>query len=113
MNYDFFFPCYTQLKQFYEPKPDLLPPLKLEACILTQGDQICLQEPLVRLAPYVTLVFAVLMMDLMFNRSSFSHETPPSSSDEVLLLHLLCFFLTHLQERYLHDSTALYQGMLS
>lgn len=36
----------SQLKQFYEPKPDLLPPLKLEACILTQGDKICLQEPL-------------------------------------------------------------------
>ncbi|XP_062944841.1 Fanconi anemia group I protein isoform X1 [Cynocephalus volans] len=36
----------SQLKQFYEPKPDLLPPLKFEACILTQGDQICLQEPL-------------------------------------------------------------------
>ncbi|XP_069322727.1 Fanconi anemia group I protein isoform X2 [Eulemur rufifrons] len=36
----------SQLKQFYEPKPDLLPPLKLEACILTQGDHISLQEPL-------------------------------------------------------------------
>ncbi|XP_005381612.1 PREDICTED: Fanconi anemia group I protein [Chinchilla lanigera] len=36
----------SQLKQFYEPKPDLLPPLKLEACVLAQGDQICLQEPL-------------------------------------------------------------------
>ncbi|XP_047394631.1 Fanconi anemia group I protein isoform X3 [Sciurus carolinensis] len=36
----------SQLKQFYEPKPDVLPPLKLEACILTQGDQVSLQEPL-------------------------------------------------------------------
>ncbi|XP_054433560.1 Fanconi anemia group I protein [Pteronotus mesoamericanus] len=36
----------SQLKQFYEPRPDVLPPLKLEACILTQGDQISLQEPL-------------------------------------------------------------------
>ncbi|XP_036909535.1 Fanconi anemia group I protein [Sturnira hondurensis] len=36
----------SQLKQFYEPQADVLPPLKLEACILTQGDQICLQEPL-------------------------------------------------------------------
>ncbi|KAK2494182.1 hypothetical protein MC885_001780, partial [Smutsia gigantea] len=36
----------SQLKQFYEPKPDVLPPLKLEACILTQGGQISLQEPL-------------------------------------------------------------------
>ncbi|XP_010619360.1 Fanconi anemia group I protein isoform X3 [Fukomys damarensis] len=36
----------SQLKQFYEPKPDLLPPLKLEACVLVQGNQISLQEPL-------------------------------------------------------------------
>ncbi|ELK35851.1 Fanconi anemia group I protein [Myotis davidii] len=36
----------SQLKQFYEPQADVLPPLKLEACILTQGDQISLQEPL-------------------------------------------------------------------
>uniref|UniRef100_A0A8C3WNI8 FA complementation group I n=1 Tax=Catagonus wagneri TaxID=51154 RepID=A0A8C3WNI8_9CETA len=36
----------SQLKQFYEPERDVLPPLKLEACILTQGDQISLQEPL-------------------------------------------------------------------
>ncbi|XP_059227577.1 Fanconi anemia group I protein isoform X2 [Mustela nigripes] len=36
----------SQLKQFYEPEPDVLPPLKLEACILTKGDQISLQEPL-------------------------------------------------------------------
>ncbi|XP_040824472.1 Fanconi anemia group I protein-like isoform X3 [Ochotona curzoniae] len=43
----------SQLKQFYEPKPDLLPPLKLEACILTQGDQICLQEPLDHLLCYI------------------------------------------------------------
>ncbi|KAM9183783.1 Fanconi anemia group I protein isoform 1-T1 [Dugong dugon] len=39
----------SQLKQFYEPKPDLLPPLKLEACIVTQGDQTFLQEPLAHL----------------------------------------------------------------
>ncbi|XP_036590710.1 Fanconi anemia group I protein isoform X2 [Trichosurus vulpecula] len=38
-----------QLKQYYEPKQDLLPPLKLEACILAQGDQIFLQEPLAHL----------------------------------------------------------------
>ncbi|KAB1257453.1 Fanconi anemia group I protein, partial [Camelus dromedarius] len=36
----------SQLKQFYESEPDVLPPLKLEACVLTQGDHISLQEPL-------------------------------------------------------------------
>ncbi|GAB1292231.1 Fanconi anemia group I protein homolog [Apodemus speciosus] len=37
---------FSQLKQFYEPEPDLLPPLKLGACVVTQGSQIFLQEPL-------------------------------------------------------------------
>ncbi|XP_038602200.1 Fanconi anemia group I protein [Tachyglossus aculeatus] len=36
----------SQLKQYYEPEPDLLPPLKLEECIMLQGDQVLLQEPL-------------------------------------------------------------------
>ncbi|XP_036133936.1 Fanconi anemia group I protein [Molossus molossus] len=36
----------SQLKQFYEPQADVLPPLRLDACVLTQGDQILLQEPL-------------------------------------------------------------------
>ncbi|XP_060116244.1 Fanconi anemia group I protein isoform X1 [Heteronotia binoei] len=38
-----------QIKRYYEPEPDLLPPLKLEGCILAQRDQIFLQEPLVHL----------------------------------------------------------------
>lgn len=37
---------FSQLKLSYEPEPDLLPPLKLGACVLTQGSQIFLQEPL-------------------------------------------------------------------
>ncbi|KAJ7409413.1 Fanconi anemia group I protein [Willisornis vidua] len=36
----------SQIKQYYLPQPDLLPPLKLEGCIMAQGDQIFLQEPL-------------------------------------------------------------------
>lgn len=44
-----FIPCFLcQIKQYYLPQPDLLPPLKLEGCIMAQGDQIFLQEPLVR-----------------------------------------------------------------
>ncbi|XP_026537635.1 Fanconi anemia group I protein [Notechis scutatus] len=38
-----------QIKQYYEAEPDLLPPLKLEKCILAQRDQIFLQEPLAHL----------------------------------------------------------------
>ncbi|CAO2614145.1 Fanconi anemia group I protein homolog [Lemmus lemmus] len=37
---------FSQLNLFYEPEPGLLPPLKLGACVLTQGSQIFLQEPL-------------------------------------------------------------------
>lgn len=40
--------CFVQLKRYYEPEPDLLPPLKLERCITAQKEQIILQEPLVR-----------------------------------------------------------------
>uniref|UniRef100_A0A668APJ8 FA complementation group I n=1 Tax=Myripristis murdjan TaxID=586833 RepID=A0A668APJ8_9TELE len=37
----------SQLKRYYEPEQDLLPPVKLEPCITAQGDQVFLQEPLV------------------------------------------------------------------
>ncbi|NXN17270.1 FANCI protein, partial [Indicator maculatus] len=39
----------SQIKQYYLPQPDLLPPLKLEGCIMAQGDEIFLQEPLAHL----------------------------------------------------------------
>ncbi|XP_061450761.1 Fanconi anemia group I protein isoform X2 [Rhineura floridana] len=39
----------SQIKRYYEAEPDLLPPLKLEGCILAQRDQIFLQEPLAHL----------------------------------------------------------------
>ncbi|XP_077174007.1 Fanconi anemia group I protein isoform X2 [Paroedura picta] len=39
----------SQIKRYYEPEQDLLPPLKLEGCLLAQRDQIFLQEPLAHL----------------------------------------------------------------
>uniref|UniRef100_A0A6J0SLZ0 Fanconi anemia group I protein n=1 Tax=Pogona vitticeps TaxID=103695 RepID=A0A6J0SLZ0_9SAUR len=39
----------SQMKRYYEPERDLLPPIKLEGCILAQKDQIFLQEPLAHL----------------------------------------------------------------
>lgn len=36
-----------QLRKYYEPEQDLLPPVKLEPCITAHGDQVYLQEPLV------------------------------------------------------------------
>uniref|UniRef100_A0AAQ5X624 FA complementation group I n=1 Tax=Amphiprion ocellaris TaxID=80972 RepID=A0AAQ5X624_AMPOC len=38
---------FSQLRRYYEPEQDLLPPVKLEPCITAHGDQIYLQEPLV------------------------------------------------------------------
>ncbi|KAM3609806.1 uncharacterized protein V6R79_020568 [Siganus canaliculatus] len=40
---------FSQLKRYYEPEQDLLPPVKLEPCITALGDQIYLQEPLAHL----------------------------------------------------------------
>ncbi|CAN9499146.1 unnamed protein product [Ophioblennius macclurei] len=40
---------FSQLKRYYEPEQDLLPPLKLEPCITAHGDQVFLQEPLAHL----------------------------------------------------------------
>ncbi|XP_039628954.1 Fanconi anemia group I protein [Polypterus senegalus] len=39
----------SQLRRYYEPEQDLLPPIKLEGCIVAQGDQILLHEPLAHL----------------------------------------------------------------
>ncbi|KAJ0047314.1 hypothetical protein NL108_004221, partial [Boleophthalmus pectinirostris] len=39
----------SQLKRYYEPEQDLLPPVKLEPCITAHGDQVFLQEPLAHL----------------------------------------------------------------
>ncbi|RXN24035.1 Fanconi anemia group I isoform X1 [Labeo rohita] len=37
----------SQLKRYFEPEQDLLPPLKLDPCISAHGDQVFIQEPLV------------------------------------------------------------------
>ncbi|XP_061077487.1 Fanconi anemia group I protein [Conger conger] len=39
----------SQLKRYYEPEQDLLPPVKLERCISAQGESVFLQEPLAQL----------------------------------------------------------------
>uniref|UniRef100_A0A671YDN1 FA complementation group I n=1 Tax=Sparus aurata TaxID=8175 RepID=A0A671YDN1_SPAAU len=41
---------FSQLRRYYEPEQDLLPPVKLEPCITAHGDQVYLQEPLVCLS---------------------------------------------------------------
>ena len=39
----------SQLKGYYEKNEEMNPPLKLEPCILAQGEQVFLSEPLVSL----------------------------------------------------------------
>ncbi|XP_015259736.1 PREDICTED: Fanconi anemia group I protein [Cyprinodon variegatus] len=39
----------SQVRRYYEPEQDLLPPIKLEPCITAHGDQVFLQEPLAHL----------------------------------------------------------------
>ncbi|XP_068458820.1 Fanconi anemia group I protein isoform X2 [Clinocottus analis] len=39
----------SQVRRYYEPEQDLLPPVKLEPCITALGDQIYIQEPLAHL----------------------------------------------------------------
>ncbi|KAI2648512.1 hypothetical protein H4Q32_018634 [Labeo rohita] len=39
----------SQLKRYFEPEQDLLPPLKLDPCISAHGDQVFIQEPLAHL----------------------------------------------------------------
>ncbi|KAM9854975.1 Fanconi anemia group I protein [Aulostomus maculatus] len=40
---------FSQLKRYYEPEQDLLPPVKLEPCITAHGEHVYLQEPLAHL----------------------------------------------------------------
>ncbi|CAG5131997.1 unnamed protein product [Candidula unifasciata] len=39
----------SQLKKYYEPDEEICPPLRMESCIITQGDQVFLSEPLAHL----------------------------------------------------------------
>uniref|UniRef100_A0A669DRY6 FA complementation group I n=1 Tax=Oreochromis niloticus TaxID=8128 RepID=A0A669DRY6_ORENI len=51
----------SQLKRYYEPEQDLLPPVKLEPCITAHGDQVYLQEPLVLLCALYHICNCVLV----------------------------------------------------
>lgn len=54
--------CVCQLKRYFEPEQDLLPPLKLESCIGAHGDQVFLQEPLVQFQYFIITVHFNLNM---------------------------------------------------
>ena len=46
-SYRYFIWHFFQLKKYYEDHEDVCPPLRLDPCIISQGDQVFLTEPLV------------------------------------------------------------------
>uniref|UniRef100_A0A8C5DPJ8 FA complementation group I n=1 Tax=Gouania willdenowi TaxID=441366 RepID=A0A8C5DPJ8_GOUWI len=68
----------SQVKRYYEPEQDLLPPLKLEPCITAHGDQVYLQEPLAHLLSCT--VHCLLWLQSM--RHSANHRAGDSDDDD-------------------------------
>ncbi|XP_035520760.1 Fanconi anemia group I protein isoform X2 [Morone saxatilis] len=68
----------SQLKRYYEPEQDLLPPVKLEPCITALGDQVYLQEPLAHLVSCT--VHCLLWLHNM--RRSANHNMGDSDDDD-------------------------------
>ncbi|XP_056242985.1 Fanconi anemia group I protein isoform X1 [Seriola aureovittata] len=69
---------FSQLRRYYEPEQDLLPPVKLEACITAHGDQVYLQEPLAHLVSCT--IHCLLWLQNM--RRSANPSTDDSNDDE-------------------------------
>ncbi|XP_026167020.2 Fanconi anemia group I protein isoform X2 [Mastacembelus armatus] len=64
---------FSQLRRYYEPEQDLMPPVKLEPCITAHGDQVYLQEPLAHLVSCT--VHCLLWLQNM-------HRSPDPNADE-------------------------------
>ncbi|XP_074533360.1 Fanconi anemia group I protein isoform X2 [Halichoeres trimaculatus] len=69
---------FSQLRRYYEPEQDLLPPVKLEPCITAQGNQVYLQEPLAHLLSCT--VHCLLWLQNM--RRSAHHSSDDSDNDD-------------------------------
>ncbi|XP_010737170.3 Fanconi anemia group I protein isoform X1 [Larimichthys crocea] len=70
---------FSQLRRYYEPEQDLLPPVKLEPCITAHGDQVYLQEPLAHL---VTCTVHCLLWLQNMHRSAKSNADDSDDDDE-------------------------------
>ncbi|TMS05108.1 Fanconi anemia group I protein-like protein [Larimichthys crocea] len=70
---------FSQLRRYYEPEQDLLPPVKLEPCITAHGDQVYLQEPLAHL---VTCTVHCLLWLQNMHRSAKSNADDSGDDDE-------------------------------
>ncbi|XP_033022355.1 Fanconi anemia group I protein isoform X1 [Lacerta agilis] len=72
----------SQIKRYYEPEPDLLPPLKLEGCILAQRDQIFLQEPLAHLLCCIQHCLTWYKSTLSLRRQAEEEEEEEEDEDD-------------------------------
>ncbi|XP_052249477.1 Fanconi anemia group I protein-like isoform X2 [Dreissena polymorpha] len=69
----------VQLRQFYEGNTEVLPPIRLEPCIVAQGDQVFLAEPLAHL---VCCIQQCLVKSAEILRKSCSGNDNESIADE-------------------------------
>ncbi|KAJ8393160.1 hypothetical protein AAFF_G00068430 [Aldrovandia affinis] len=65
----------SQLRRYYEPEQDLLPPVKLERCISAQGESVYLQEPLGQL-------MSCTVHCLLWQQEVRQHDQPVADEDE-------------------------------
>ncbi|XP_037308033.2 Fanconi anemia group I protein [Pungitius pungitius] len=70
----------SQLRRYYEPEQDLLPPVKLEPCITALGDQVYLQEPLAHLLSCT--VHCLLWLQNMRQSANADEEEEEEEEDE-------------------------------
>ncbi|KAI1904108.1 hypothetical protein AGOR_G00002290 [Albula goreensis] len=71
----------SQLRRYYEPEQDLLPPVKLERCISAQGESVFLQEPLAQLLS-CTVHCLLWYQDLRQSEQSAADEDDDDGDDE-------------------------------
>ncbi|TNN87802.1 Fanconi anemia group I [Liparis tanakae] len=70
----------SQLRRYYEPEQDLLPPVKLEPCITALGDQVYLQEPLAHLLSCT--VHCLLWLQNMRQSANFNTDDSDEEEEE-------------------------------
>ncbi|XP_056272645.1 Fanconi anemia group I protein isoform X2 [Pseudoliparis swirei] len=70
----------SQLRRYYEPEQDLLPPVKLEPCITALGDQVYLQEPLAHLLSCT--VHCLLWLQNMQRSANLNTDDSDEEEDE-------------------------------
>ncbi|XP_034542605.1 Fanconi anemia group I protein [Notolabrus celidotus] len=68
---------FSQLRRYYEPEQDLLPPVKLEPCITALGNQVYLQEPLAHLVSCT--IHCLLWLQ---NMRQSAHPNPDDSDND-------------------------------